>query len=381
MRSISGTSEDVGRRAGRIIAPMDIATLTPLEKTIRSTRTDVWNDSCAVDELEYAIAFGATGATANPTIVHDVWKKDPKRWAARTAALAEQHPAWTEVDLAWAIVAEMSIEGAKLLEPVFLAQGSRKGRLSVQTNPTFWRTHDAMLEQGVGFDGLAPNVIVKFPATSVGVRVMEEATYRGVSVNATVSFSVAQALAAGEAVERGLKRREAEGLPVGSMGPVITVMVGRIEDWLRVLMERDGIAADPLAVPWSGVAVFKRTVEEFERRGLRARPLVAAIRHRLHWTEFVGGDVVITLPHTWAKRFQASGIDPAPRMDVPVDPTVVDELSARFPDFVRAYEPDGLSPAEFDTWGPTVRTLRSFIASYHDLLHAVTDAVLPNPDK
>ena len=35
---------------------------------------------------------------------------------------------------------------------------------------------------------------------------------------------------------------------------------------------------------------------------------------------------------------------------------------------------------DFDTFGPTVRTLRAFIASYHDLLHAVTDAVLPNPD-
>jgi transaldolase len=360
---------------------MDVATLTPLEKTIRSTPTDIWNDSCAVDELEYAIAFGATGATANPTIVHDVWKKDPQRWVGRTRTLAEQHPAWTEVDLAWAIVAEMSIEGAKLLEPIFLEHGGTKGRLSVQTNPTFWRTHDAMLEQGIGFDALAPNVIVKFPATSVGVRVMEEATYRGVNVNATVSFSVAQAVAAGEAVERGLRRREAEGLGVAEMGPVITVMVGRIEDWLRVVMDRDGIAADPLALPWSGVAVFKRTVEEFERRGLRARPLAAAIRHRLHWTEFVGGDVVITLPHAWAKRFQASGIDPVPRIDVPVDDGVIEELSARFPDFVRAYDPDGLSPAEFDTWGPSVRTLRSFISSYHDLLHAVTDAVLPNPDK
>jgi transaldolase len=39
-----------------------------------------------------------------------------------------------------------------------------------------------------------------------------------------------------------------------------------------------------------------------------------------------------------------------------------------------------LDVAEFDTFGPTVRTLRAFIASYHDLLHAVTEAVLPNPD-
>ena len=59
----------------------------------------------------------------------------------------------------------------------------------------------------------------------------------------------------------------------------------------------------------------------------------------------------------------------------------VDELARRFPDFLAAYEPDGLSVAEFDTWAPTVRTLRAFIGSYHELLHLVTDALLPSPDK
>jgi transaldolase len=360
---------------------MDVATLTPLEKTVRSTPTDLWNDSCAVDELEYAVGYGATGATANPTIVHDVWKKDPKRWSDRTRTLAADHPAWTEVDLAWAVVGEMSVEGARLLEPVFVEHGGRKGRLSVQTNPTFWRTPDAMLAQGIGFDALASNVIVKFPATSVGIDVMEEATYRGVNVNATVSFSVAQALAAGEAVERGLRRREADGLPTDSMGPVITVMMGRIEDWLRVLTDRDGLTPDPSWLPWSGVAVMKRTIAEFAARGLRARPLGAAIRHRLHWTELVGADCVLSFPHSWWRRFQASGIDPVPRADEPVDEAIVEGLAATFPDFVRAYEPDGMTPQEFDTFGPSVRTLRSFIASYHDLLHAVNDAVLPNPDR
>ena len=37
-------------------------------------------------------------------------------------------------------------------------------------------------------------------------------------------------------------------------------------------------------------------------------------------------------------------------------------------------------PDEFDRFPPTVRTLRAFIASYHELLHLVSDAVLPNPD-
>ena len=353
---------------------------SPLGRTVATTATDIWNDSCAVDELAYAISYGAVGATANPTIVADVWKADPAYWRRRVQVLATERLDATEVDLAWAIVEEMSLRAAPLLHPAFEASGGRQGRLSMQTDPTLFRSFDRMLAQGEHFASLAPNIIVKFPATDVGVRVMEEATYRGVSVNATVSFSVAQAIAAGEAVERGLRRREAEGLPVESMGPVITVMMGRLEDWLRVQTERDGIVADPTALPWSGVAVFKRTVAEFRARGLRARPLGAAIRHHLHWSELIGGDVVITLPAVWQRRFNASDVEVRPRMDDPVDPAILAELRAQFPDFVRAYEPDGLRPSEFDSFGPSARTLRAFVGSYHELLHQVMDALVPNPD-
>jgi transaldolase len=82
----------------------------------------------------------------------------------------------------------------------------------------------------------------------------------------------------------------------------------------------------------------------------------------------------------WQKRFNASKIEVRPRIDDPVDPAIVDELCRAFPDFVRAYDPDGLDVSDFDTFPPSVRTLRAFTASYHDLLHAVTDAQLPNPD-
>jgi transaldolase len=67
-------------------------------------------------------------------------------------------------------------------------------------------------------------------------------------------------------------------------------------------------------------------------------------------------------------------------MDDPVDRAIVDELRARFPDFVRAFEPDGLTPDEFDTFGPSARTLRAFVGSYHELLHQVGDALVPDPD-
>jgi transaldolase len=353
--------------------------LSPLQQTA-ATATDIWNDSADVDELRYAIEHGAVGATANPTIVHDVWKKDPKRWGARVRELAAQMPDATEVDLAWAIVDEMSTQAAQLLMPAFEKYGGRQGRLSMQTNPIYWRSFQPMLEQGVEFTRVASNIIVKFPATKTGIAVMEEATYRGVSINATVSFSVAQAVAAAEAVERGLRRRDAEGLPTADMGPVITIMVGRVEDWLKVLVDRDGTVVHPSALAYSGVAVFKRAYAVFKERGFRARLLAAAIRHQLHWSEFVGGDVVITMPGSWQKKFNSSSVHVRERMDDPVDPEYIRELSDAFPDFVKAYEPTGMAIDEFDAFPPTVRTLRAFIASYHDLLAAVTDAQLPNPD-
>lgn len=353
--------------------------LSPLQQTA-ATATDIWNDSCDVAELRYAIEHGAVGATANPTIVHDVWKKDPARWGGRVRQLMAERPTDDELELAWAIVEEMSREGARLLEPAFERYGGRQGRLSVQTNPTYWRSPQPMLEQGLHFTTVAPNVIVKFPATRTGIAVMEEATYRGVSVNCTVSFSVAQAVAAAEAVERGLARRDLEGLPTSDMGPVITIMVGRIEDWLRVLVDRDGIVVHPAALAYSGVAVFKRAYRVFQERGFRARLLAAAIRHHLHWSEFIGGDIVITLPSAWQKKLNASAVEVRERMDDPVDPVYIDQLRAAFPDFERAYQPDGLSIDDFDAFPPTVRTLRAFIASYHDVLAAVTDAMLPNPD-
>src|SRR5204863_9793371 len=118
---------------------------SPLGRTIATTSTDIWNDSCAIDELEYAISFGAVGATASPRIGTDVWKQEPARWRARVAALAAERTDASETDLAWQIVDEMSVRAAPLLMPAFEASGGHQGRLSTQTDPTFHRSVERMV--------------------------------------------------------------------------------------------------------------------------------------------------------------------------------------------------------------------------------------------
>jgi len=354
-------------------------TLTPLQQTVR-LGTDLWNDSSDPAELEYALSNGAVGATSNPPITLEVLRREPDRWRARARELSASFPTWTESEIAWQLYEEIAQRGAAVLLPTFERTNGVHGRLSIQTNPALYRDADRMLEQGLRFAGLAPNLQVKFPTTRAGLAAIEEATYRGVTINATVSFTVPQALAVGEAVERALDRRASEGLPTSDFHPVCTIMVGRLDDWLKAIAERDGLTLTPGVADWAGVAAFKRVYGMYRERGFRTRLLAAAYRHRLHWSELIGGDVVLSMTHAWQVRFNASSVEVRPRIDDPVDPAIVAELLELLPDFRRAYEPDGLRIEDFDTYGATVRTLRQFITASNDLEAAVRDFVLPNPD-
>lgn len=352
---------------------------SPLLQMTQTTPTCLWNDSADIDELKYAIESGAVGATCNPVIALSILKKRLAEWKPRIQALLREEPEATADQIGWKLVEEMSVQAARLLEPAFAQHRGRNGRLSIQTDPRLYRNAGEIVENAVAFGRLAPNMIVKIPVTNAGVEAIEEATYRGLSINATVCFTLPQCIAVAEAVERGLRRREAEGKEIDSMGSVCTIMVGRLDDWLKVLHEKRDITVDPGTTEWAGVAVFKKTYGIFVERGYRLRLLSAAFRNHMHWSELIGADAVISPPTAWQKRFNASDVEVRVRIDDPVDPKIVNSLLAYFPDFRRAYEEDGLSIDGFDEYPPTVRTLRQFIGACADLDALVRDVMLPDP--
>jgi transaldolase len=158
-------------------------------------------------------------------------------------------------------------------------------------------------------------------------------------------------------------------------------MVGRLDDWLKVVAEKQQITIEPGHLEWAGIAAFKNAYRIYRERGYRLRLLAAAFRNHMHWSELVGGDVVISPPCSWQKRFNASGLAVEERIHTPVDRRIVDELNRKFRDFTRASGEGGLSVAEFDTFGPTVRTLRQFLDACHELERQIRDIMLPNPDR
>ena len=345
--------------------------LSPLHKTVMTTPTQVWNDSCSVEELKYAIENGAVGATTNPVIVVEVLKQEMHLWKNRIETLVREMKEATEDEIAWQLIEEMAVKGSEMLLPIFKKEGTgKKGRISIQTNAKYYRNAKAMADQAVHFNTLAPNMQVKMPVSAAGVAAVEESTYQGVSVNATVSFSVPQVLAVAEAVERGLARRKAEGKDISTMSPVCTMMVGRLDDYLRAWVAQENLTIEPGHLDWAGIACFKRAYEIYQKKNYATKLLSAAYRNHMQWTEFVGGDVILTITSGWQKRFNASGIDPEPRMDIPVDPKILKEL-VKLKEFVRAYEPDGMKEEEFEFYGSTRRTLTQFLGGYAELMNVI----------
>ena len=338
-----------------------------LDEMSKTTRTHFWNDNCSKSDLAFAIEHGAVGATTNPVIVGQVLEAELDSYIPEIKRLIADNPTGTEDEIAWKLNESMAVEGAKLLEPVFRRMNGAAGYISIQTNAKYYRNADKIAEQAVYFKSLAPNIMVKMPVTLAGVKAIEESTYNGVNVNATVSFTVPQALAVAEAIERGLKRREAEGKDNSSMHPVCTIMVGRTDDWIKKAVDKMGITIDPLALELSGVAVFKHAYAIYKERGYRARLLAAAYRNSYHLTEFIGGDVSLTIPPPWIKKFVNSGVKVENRMDIPVDSTMLSILK-RVPDFNRGYDVDGMKPEEFDSYGATRDTLTQFLSGYDKMV-------------
>jgi len=166
------------------------------------------------------------------------------------------------------------------------------------------------------------------------------------------------------------------------MGPVCTIMVGRVDDWVKVSAEKSGVSVDPGIMEWAGVAVFKNAHKIYKERGYRTRLLSAAFRNHMHWSELIGGDAVISPPYAWQVRINKSGIKPhLNSVEEPIAPRILDPLLEHLPEFRKMYEPDGLKVEEFTHLGAALRTLRGFLQSVNDLESFVRDVTVPNPDK
>src|SRR5690606_8415540 len=148
----------------------------------------------------------------------------------------------------------------------------------------------------------------------------------------------------------------------------VTIMIGRVADHLARVRDAEHVLVDPGTTDWAGIAVLKEAHRVFRARGLAPVLLAAAYRHVRQWTELIGDGLIQSIPYAWWKAFDASDQTLASTLERPVPPEILEALRRRFPDFVRAYDADGMRPDEFERYGASVATLRQFESGYRALV-------------
>lgn len=325
-----------------------------LRWVIGNTKTTWWHDSADPAELARGIERGAIGATTNPFLASISLAANRILWAREIQAVLSQN---TELEnRAEGFMQIVVTQAARQLLPQYEKSGLT-GYVCAQVNPLRAGDRDTMLAMARRFSQWAPNIAVKLPATAAGLDVLEECTAEGITCTLTISYTVSQAIAIAERYREGIRRAGERGIEPGKCFAVI--MIGRLDDYLREVAHDCRATVGESDIRQAGLAVTKRAYAIYRRQRYEAVLIVAALRGTHHMTELVGADIIMSLFPTVQEMLLSADLPRYERIDVPVEAGVIERLS-QIPDFVRAYEPDGMKPTEFITYGVTQRTLSQF---------------------
>jgi transaldolase len=328
---------------------------TYLQWVIENTATIWWHDSAEAAELDLGLARGAVGVTTNPYLANLAVHKDRLLWApAIQEVFAQKLPPEAKAEALTRIAVTRTAE--KLLAEYHASKGQR-GLVCAQVNPLRAGDRESMLAMANRFHGWAPNIAVKLPATSAGLDVLEDCVAAGITAAATVSFTVPQAVAIAERHRQGMARARANGIEPGKCFAVI--MIGRLDDYLREVAHDNQASATESDIRQAGIAVTKRAYAIYRERGYDAILLVAALRGEYHLTELAGADLVMSIAPAFQGLFVSRDLPREQRIDAAVPSDVIERL-CEMPEFLRSYDPDGMSAEEFVGFGPTQRTLSQF---------------------
>lgn len=342
---------------------------------MREFGVEFWNDSCDLEHLAEAVNFGAVGATSNPVIVFQAFARQKEFYLPVLKEILLQNRSATEDEITWALIKDLGLKASQILLPCFEKTNAKQGKLSLQVDPRFYTSATKMIKHAKELADLAPNIVIKVPATAPGIEAIEELTACGISTNATVSFSIAQAIACAEAVERGLEQLRIKGLSSEALTPYITIMIGRVEDYIRRSAEQEGILISPGALAWSGPAVFKDAYKLFKTRAYKAKLLAAAYRHQIHWTSLIGDGLVQSIPYSWWKLFANSTLSLSHSIDLAIPNECRHELETS-PEFQKLIKPDGIKPDDFIKLGASQHTLNQFLQGLDSLMQWVRSEML-----
>jgi transaldolase len=312
------------------------------------------------------------GCTTNPPLSLTAVKSDLATWNAWVDDLIRSNPGLTRYEYFWLTYREVIRRGAQMMLPIWEASGGRYGYISGQLDPRLLTEPEKMIAMAQEIRAIAPNLMIKVPASTQGVEVVKVLTSMAIPTNVTTCFTLPQIWAVANAAKDGVALAERNKVDMSRWRAVITMMIGRLTEnpVLDEQAARRGITLSWSDKHWLGIYTFRRAHRLLREHAMPSKMLACSMRdgplvggrYRFWDVEKIAGDIVYTMPpYVLEPLFQRCedlrfreeiGLD-----DVPKD--VLDKLG-RIPYVRQSWDENGMEVDQFNAHPATIATAESF---------------------
>jgi transaldolase len=326
------------------------------------TPTRFWINNPTIVEARLAIEAGAAGCTTNPSFSAKMLS-GPEEAAELKPLLREAIRACPADDDAAGLVQRGLVKRlAELFMPLYEASGGSEGFVTIQSDPLRETDPAFIIAEGREARKLSPNVMVKIPVTAAGIAAIETLVRENCPVMATEVMAISQALRAC-AVYRDAVEKSGRRPPF-----YVTHITGILDDYFKELARRRGLNIPGEILAQAGLSIAKKQYALLKKGGYPVRMIGGGARKLADFTEFVGGDLSITI--NWrgtAEELIKAGPPVESRIEIPVEDRVVERLKAELPDYRRAWEEGGMGEEEFFEYGGVELFRGAFIKGWKGL--------------
>ena len=331
------------------------------------TPTRFWINNPTWSEAGLAIEAGAINCTTNPAHCSKMLVSDEV--GPDVLALIDQIIGSGEKDvpkIAAAVQRKVTARLCEIFMPLYQKNPGREGFVSLQLDPNRENDPRNFVDEALAGISLAPNSLPKIPVTKSGLAAIGELVSRNIPLIATEVMSISQMIAACE------EYRKASQKTGNHPAFFVTHITGIFDDYMKKYAADKGVSIDPDLLFQAGTIVARKQYQLMKERRYPGIILGGGARGLHHFTEFVGGDVHITI--NWKGTAQ-NLIEADPpvicRMDTATPDYAVKELEAAMPDFRKAYFEDALPIDEFSGYGPVELFRNQFLTGWNALTEAV----------
>jgi len=312
------------------------------------------------------------GCTTNPPLSLTAVKSDPTFWNEWIDTVILDNPGLTQHEYFWLTYREVIKRGAEMMLPIWEASGGRYGYISGQLDPRLITETEKMIEMAQEIRAIAPNLMIKVPASTQGVEVVKVLTSMAIPTNVTTCFTLPQIWAVANAAAEGVKIGEKNGVDMSKWRAVITMMIGRLTEnpELDIQAERRNIKLSWADKHWLGIYVFRKAFQLLKDNGLPSKMLACSMREgplvggkfKFWDISKIAGDIVYTMPPYVLEPLFQRCEDMSFEEEILWD-DVPDEVlykMSKIPYVLQSWDENGMEVDQFNTHPATIATAEAF---------------------